>query len=271
MGAGDDRLDERRDARRVVLVVGVEHHDDVGAGLERRVVARLLVAAVAPVLRVDDDVEAEVPGDVDGLVLRHVVDEDDLVDDVVRDVGVGALERQGRVVGGHDDDDALSLGHARSIARRRGHGTVTEVVRRYAPSPLRRIRAHVRPPLWQYRHRPRHRRAHPARPVPHREVPGPPLRLGAAHGPRDLGFQGLRRGRQPVHADVGAVQGIAAQAGRHGHPLRDPLVEAGHEMGRRPDPEDPRAGAGPTDRHARRQPRRAGLHREPAALDPRRR
>ena len=66
--ARGDRLDERRDARRVVLVVGVEHHDDVGAGLERRVVARLLVAAVAPVLGVDDDVEAELAGDVDGLV-----------------------------------------------------------------------------------------------------------------------------------------------------------------------------------------------------------
>ena len=36
-----------RDPRGVVLVVGVEHHDDVGAPLERRVVAGLLVAAVA--------------------------------------------------------------------------------------------------------------------------------------------------------------------------------------------------------------------------------
>ena len=53
----------------------------------------------------DDDVEPELPGDVDGLVARHVVDEDDLVDRVVRNVGVGPLERPGGVVGGHDDDD----------------------------------------------------------------------------------------------------------------------------------------------------------------------
>ena len=48
----------------------------------------------------------ELPGDVDGLVARHVVDEDDPVDEVVRDVGVGPLERPRGVVGGHDDDDA---------------------------------------------------------------------------------------------------------------------------------------------------------------------
>ena len=65
-----DRLDQGRDPGRVVLVVGMEHHDDVGTGLQRRVVARLLVAAVAPVLGVDDDVETELPGDVDGLVAR---------------------------------------------------------------------------------------------------------------------------------------------------------------------------------------------------------
>ena len=82
--AREDRGDQGRDPRRVVLVVGVEHDDDVGAGRERRVVAGLLVAAVAEVLAVDDDVEPELAGDVDRLVARHVVDEDDPVDDVVR-------------------------------------------------------------------------------------------------------------------------------------------------------------------------------------------
>ena len=35
------------------------------------------------------------------------------------------------------------------------------------------------------------------------------------------------------------------------------------------DPGHPRGGPGPPDRDARRQPRRAGLHRQPAAVDPR--
>ena len=74
----------------------MEHDDDVGAGRERRVVAGLLVAAVAEVLAVDDDVEPELPGDLDGLVAGHVVDEDDVVDQVVRDVGVRPLEGPAR-------------------------------------------------------------------------------------------------------------------------------------------------------------------------------
>src|SRR5213593_989387 len=48
-----DRGDQGRDPRRVVLVVRVEHHDDVGACGERRVVAGLLVPAVPAVLGVD--------------------------------------------------------------------------------------------------------------------------------------------------------------------------------------------------------------------------
>ena len=81
----------------------------------------------------------------------------------------------------------------------------------------------------------------PARPVPHREVPGPPLRVRAEDRPRDVGLQGLRPGRQPVHADLGRVQGAAAEDGPHGHPLRDPLDQARHDVGGRPDPARPRA------------------------------
>jgi DMSO/TMAO reductase YedYZ molybdopterin-dependent catalytic subunit len=55
---------------------------------------------------VDDDIEAELPGDLDGVVVGHVVDQDDPIDDGVGDVCVGSLERPGRVVRGHDDDNA---------------------------------------------------------------------------------------------------------------------------------------------------------------------
>ena len=44
-----------------------------------------------------------------------------------------------------------------------------------------------------------------------------------------------------------AVQGAAAQDSPHGHPLRDPLDEARHRLGGRPDPGDPRARPGPPD------------------------
>ena len=86
---------------------------------ERRSVTGLLVPAVAPVLAVDDDVEPELTGDVDGLVTRHVVDEDDPTHDVVRNVRIRPLERPRGVVGGHHDDDQWCRCR---IAARRSHG-----------------------------------------------------------------------------------------------------------------------------------------------------
>ena len=50
--AARDHPDHRRQEPRRVLVVGMNHHDDVGAMIEREPVARLLVGAVAAVLRV---------------------------------------------------------------------------------------------------------------------------------------------------------------------------------------------------------------------------
>jgi hypothetical protein len=108
--AAQDRLDEGRDPGRVVLVVGMKHDHDVGARLERSVIAGLLVAAVAAVLAMDDHLEAEPPGNLHGLVARDIVDEDHPVDDVVGHVRVRPLEGEGRVVGGHDDHDATAQG-----------------------------------------------------------------------------------------------------------------------------------------------------------------
>ncbi|MEJ7697013.1 MAG: hypothetical protein WKF78_10460 [Candidatus Limnocylindrales bacterium] len=146
VGARGDRLDQGRDARGVVLVVGMEHDHDVRPGREGRVVAGLLVAAVALVLGMDDDVKAELPGDVHGLVARHVIDEDDLADEVVGDVGVRSFQRPRRVVGGHDDDDGRGGGpdelcHGGKVTRRLGHGTVTNVVQRYPATTPRKDRA----------------------------------------------------------------------------------------------------------------------------------
>jgi len=73
------------------------------------VVAGLLVAAVAEVLAVDDDLQVEQLGNGDGVVAGEVVDQDHVVDHTRRDVAVGADQRPGGVVGGHDHDD-LRLG-----------------------------------------------------------------------------------------------------------------------------------------------------------------
>ena len=95
----------------IVLVVGMDHDHDVRAELQGLGVAGLLVAAVAPVLFVDEDAEAELPGQLDGPVPAGVVDEDDLVHPLARDVVEGALQRLLGVVGRHDDDDFLRTFH----------------------------------------------------------------------------------------------------------------------------------------------------------------
>ena len=293
--AGQDRRDELGDPGRVVLVVRVEHHDDVGARTQRRVVARLLVAAVAAVLAVDDDLEAQLPGDLDRLVLRHVVDEDHVVDEVVGDVGIRPLEGAGRVVRGHDDDDPGLVRHPPRVA---GAGERPRPADRHgraalpdSPSQTRHGAGYA--DATSYDHETLGRRAReehpmfdrlfggrrtdpaiegrdPARPVRDREVPGPPLRLRAACRPRDLGLQGLRRGRQPVHPHLGGVQGAAPQDGPHRHPLRDPLDEARHDWEGVPIQTILELAQVRPRRHVV-VARGAGLHREPPAGDPGRR
>ena len=88
-----DHADRVRDHPRVVLVVRVDHHHHVGPVFEAVLVARLLVAAVAGVLLVDDDRQAHVAGDLHGVVLAAVVHEQDLVDAPGREVGDGGGER----------------------------------------------------------------------------------------------------------------------------------------------------------------------------------
>ena len=83
--AVDDRRDQLRDQPGLVLAVGMQHDHDLGAALKRLEVARLLVAAVADVVRVPDHVDAELAGDLERLVGGAVVDEDHLVDAVARD------------------------------------------------------------------------------------------------------------------------------------------------------------------------------------------
>ena len=108
-----DHRGQRGDELGRVLVIRVDHDDDVRAGLERKAVAGFLVAAVAGVFLVDMDADAgELGRDLHGVVVAAVVHEDDFVHDALLvDFVHGLRDGFGRVVGGHDDDDFLAVIH----------------------------------------------------------------------------------------------------------------------------------------------------------------
>jgi len=95
----------------------------IGPHGERMAIARLLVRAVSPVGFVHQVPKAELPGDRHRLVAARVVHQQDVVDDVVRNFGVGAPQRLRGVVGRHHDHDALAVQH------RSGPQRVVEVSR----------------------------------------------------------------------------------------------------------------------------------------------
>ena len=74
---------ERRDETRRVLVIRMDHHDDVRAEMQRRAIAGLLIAAVADVPLVGHDERSEPSGERDGLVGAGIVDHHDGIDDVL--------------------------------------------------------------------------------------------------------------------------------------------------------------------------------------------
>ncbi len=89
----------------------MDHDHDVGAATQRLEIARLLVAAVAAVLDVHDNLEPEALGNVDRIVVADIVDQDDFVDDIHRQTAIGRFEGARGVVRGHDDDDPGALFH----------------------------------------------------------------------------------------------------------------------------------------------------------------
>ena len=118
--------------RRVVLVVGVDHDHHVGAAAQRFEVARLLVAAVAAVLDVDDHLEAEPLGDVDRLVVADVVDQDHFVDHVHGQPAVSRFQRPRGVVRGHDHHDSCAVSGTGQIPFLSWHGAMVVGKRRPA-------------------------------------------------------------------------------------------------------------------------------------------
>ena len=121
--------------RRVVLVVGMDHDDDVGAARERRRGSRSSGCRRSPRLRGWTTMwMPEAARDLDGAVARGVVDEDDVVDAILRDVGVGPLEGLLGVVRGHDDARPGDSAAAPQTPRRvRMTGSVRRRIDRSSP------------------------------------------------------------------------------------------------------------------------------------------
>ena len=102
-----DEADRVRDDPAIVLIIRMDHDDDVGPAVEGFAVARLLIAAVTAVLRMDDHGQTHLAGHLDGAILAAVVHENDLIDAARRHVGQRRGQRSLGVVSRHDGDDAM--------------------------------------------------------------------------------------------------------------------------------------------------------------------
>ena len=100
-----DRPDDLRQKRGIVLIVGVHHHHDVGAGSQRFAIAGLLIGAVTVVAVVDEQLEAQFAGDARGFIRAAVIHHDHQVHHVLRQVGIGHVQSLGGVIGRHHHHD----------------------------------------------------------------------------------------------------------------------------------------------------------------------
>ena len=92
----------------MVLIVGMHHHDDVGAGAQCGVVTGLLIAAVATIRVVPQHAQSQARPELSGVVSAAVIGQDDFVDCVRRDIRQCTLERPTGIVGRHHCDDACA-------------------------------------------------------------------------------------------------------------------------------------------------------------------
>jgi len=106
-----DHADEGNEQTRGVLVVGMDHDDDIRAATEGLAVTGLLVTAVAEILSMHEGDQAELAGEFGGAVLTAVINQDDLIDKFGGQIAVGSFEGLGRIIGGHDHYDFFAVQH----------------------------------------------------------------------------------------------------------------------------------------------------------------
>src|ERR1700678_4271858 len=88
------------------------HHDhDIRAARECLAIARLLVAAVAQILVMNEGDQAQFQREFGGAVLTAVINKDDLIDELVRQIAVGSFQSLRRVVRRHYDYNFLAVQH----------------------------------------------------------------------------------------------------------------------------------------------------------------
>ena len=112
-----DHRGHGRDQPRCVLIIGVDHDDDIRALFQGDPVARFLVCPVAPVVFMDVDPRIrEGFRNLDGLVMTFVIHHDHEVNDSLsHDFLIALQDRLLRIIGGHNDDDFFSLEHKKVL------------------------------------------------------------------------------------------------------------------------------------------------------------
>src|SRR5262249_5756392 len=88
------------------------HDDEIGAPFQGQPIAGLLVPAITLVAVVAEHKEVVSARHLDRLVGGEIVHQDDVVDDVRRDLAERPLQRARRIVGRQDDTDFLVIDHA---------------------------------------------------------------------------------------------------------------------------------------------------------------
>src|SRR5581483_8080486 len=102
-----DETDGMRNDPAIVLVIRVNHHDDVGATGQGFAVAGFLVAAVAPIAWMGNDRQAHLPSDAYRLIFAAVVHQDNFIDGTSRNIGQRGCQGPLSVIGRHDGDHSL--------------------------------------------------------------------------------------------------------------------------------------------------------------------
>ena len=97
----------------------MDHDNDVRPEIQGRPVTALLVPAVPQVFLVDDGFDSDAHSDFRRAVVAGVVDENHVIDDLERNLGVGLLERILSVIGGHHHDDFFTVQHGLSMEFRK--------------------------------------------------------------------------------------------------------------------------------------------------------
>ena len=78
---------------RRVLIIRVQHHDDVGTPSKRGGIRGLLIAAVSSIAFVPDRLEPKFAGEPKCVVFTRVISQCDLIDDIRRDLSDGLTQR----------------------------------------------------------------------------------------------------------------------------------------------------------------------------------